>query len=396
MSTLLWYAPIGAMQVLGAFITALVIAVMVWAALRAFRPWSRYPWPVVWILTALIAVNGIARDVPDIRASLAGEASVPDLQRVNEVYQTLLADVITREHALVELRGLAPDRWSSDAAEMALSVIVLKSERYVDVYQSFMAGQVVRSEVSIGGRFARELDDIDRRVWDPLLEAAAAGGPVELTAGNWASSVEDAYWNALLATRSRLVLMESLEELYAVPVPLSPVDRAVAPALEWLAVVFTLPGDGVGAETAFSALEAVAEATWSDIRTDAYADLRQQSPDFVESLTAFFWAQELLDLEYARWLVASALGTSHDLSIDDIDAHRRLIGMPTGFTKDDLAVARGSGVMPHTTVLAGLDVDETLLAELEWRVQEVNQRYERLEPGMRPLTIEATSAARAR
>ena len=275
MSTLIWYAPIGGMQVLGAFITALVIAVMVWAALRAFRPWSRYPWTVVWILTALIAVNGIARDVPDIRANLAGEASIPDLQRVNEVYQTLLADVITREHALVELRGLSPDRWSSEAAEMALSAIVLKSERYVDIYQSFMAGQVVRSEASIGGRFARELDDIDRRVWDPLLEAAAAGEPVELTEGNWLSSAEDAYWHALLVTRSRVVLMESLEELYAVPVPLSPADRAVAPALEWLAIVFTLPGDGVGAATAFSLVEVVVEATWSGTRDDVYLELRR-------------------------------------------------------------------------------------------------------------------------
>ena len=393
MSTLMGYAPIGAMHVFGGLVMALVVAVLVWAALRAFGSRQRFPWTGVWILTALIAVNGIARDIPDIRANLAGDASIPELQRVNDVYQSILYDVIMREDVLAELRGLSPDQWNSEAAEMALSAITLKSERYVDIHQSFAAGQVVRSEASIGGRFARELNDFDRRVWDPLLEAAAAGGPVELTEGNWLLSVEDAYWHALLATRSRLVLMESLEQLYAFPVPLSAADRAMAPALDWLAIVFTLNGDAAGAATVLPSIEIVAEATWSGARDDAYLELRQQNPDLVLSLVAFLRAQELLELEYARWLAMSALGRSTRISIDAIDAHRRLIGMPIGFADSDQATVRDSGIMPSTSVLAGMHVDEALLDELDWRIEELHQRYWGLEPGMLPVVIEATATS---
>ena len=389
MSTITWYVPIAAAHLVSGFLAGLAIVGLVWVVvLRTRRPGTLLPWKAVWLVAALVAFNGIVRDVPQIRDRVSGEASFPEIQRVNEVFVALLGEGISRAEASASLAGLDPGDWSDDAFAVVFPAVSVKSERYVDIHQSFMAGRVIRTPIPHSGWLAAELSERDRAAWDPLLEAAARGGPVQLPDAV-IESADESFWLALLAARARVVLLQELEKLYGIDMPLSSADRALSHALDWVGVATVAFSRDEDVSKWIAFMQTVGDASAgldesTGTVSEGMQDAWESAPAFVSSLLTYNWAVEILDLAMSEWLAATALGLTPSVSLEAVDAHRRLLGMPTGLTQIELEYVQATGTLPEHVALGRARVDESLLLAIDVARHQLAERFARIAPGWLP------------
>ena len=319
-----YVAVVAVVSFVASYLLVALIAGFVWLFDRS----SRFPRRTVLVIAAVLTVVSIARVVPDLvrdaRATHALESAAPALNALyDEAFGSLLAKHVIRER----VSELNVDAWPDDAVNVLVPALEFKSVRYGDLHQSMMLGEVVRTPVEVDPTLADEMGERDERIWLPLLEAAAAGGPVRIGSEE-VGSVEHSYAMAMAATRTRVLVFGALSDLHGLDIVFSPAHDASMDAFEWLAAV-----SGQGAEGEIQRLLlALMRVTESESPTTSDVDAAMRAvaaaPSIARSYLTHAWLVERTSLASERVLVDAAVSGGAGVDLTRVNDYRRSLGLP--------------------------------------------------------------------
>jgi hypothetical protein len=311
------------------------------------------------------------------QASLPADVTV-QAQQVNDAFAEAVLGGASREETRARLAGLDPSRWPDGVAEVLISAINTKAERYGDIHQSMLLGVVVRTPLSAPAGIADQMAATDERVWSPLLEAAARGEPVTLP-DSTVSSAEETYFLAITAAHARIMVMEVLEARYGLEVTLTMADRELATAADWIGAYTAASQTPTAAPSSVEALNLLYEVT---ALRNPPAELVERAlaaaaahPEAARSYLLFTWLTDHVTYVTDRWLIELAQAPSEGAELrEELNSYRRLLGLPIVLSSD-LDAVRQRGALPWWSDSAYADELQTADDDAAAALSDLSARY---------------------
>jgi hypothetical protein len=300
------------------------------------------------IIAGLLTVPTVVNQFQAIgQASTNQVRDGAEAERLNDAFALAMSEWASREAVESVVVGLSPKAWNPSTLGLVISAIQLKAERYNDLNQSSLLSRVVKTDVQWDPLVEAAMRERDERAWTPLIEAAARGGSVTLPSGS-IDPGEEMMTMAWSASRALALVLESLESLHRVSVPLTSAARELTPTLDWFAHYVNAPSgtqQSIGSDLARVNLLVTlgAQDVSASIRT---VPLYVASPETVESFLFFSWAQEYVGLYTERWLAGAAMYGHDSSDMTQLNEYRRFLGLPV-ILEDDILAARQDGLLPY-------------------------------------------------
>ena len=312
----------------------------------------------------------------EVQAQLVTEA-----EAVNQAFLAAFDLTASRDEVRSMVAAIPLDRWPANVRNPLIATIITKANRYGDLHQSIMLGQVVRTPLPAQGAQSEELRNLDETVWTPLLEAAARGDSVTLP-DLVIHGTQESWLMAVTATRARIVFLDALHAAHGIDRPVFDADRDLATAFDWLEGYARDFRSGGGEPGPFvELLASLVDVTGNHIPaphaiTDAL-DAASAYPDLARSFLLSEWATEYVDHSTHKWLARVALGERPPTTVIRLNTYRRVLGLPI-MLQEVATEARTSGAMPAWTgALAhhSASSPREILDEAERELRLLNDRY---------------------
>lgn len=267
--------------------------------------------------------------------------------------------------------------WPTDVRELAVAVISLKSDRYIDVLQSFYSGEVVRTAaVNVPAVAEATIAEADAK-WTPLLIAAAAGDQVEFPDGTLVGSAES-YFLALANAWAKFEILAALEEHHGINAYLTTAERQVGPSLRWIGLLLQAP-DTAEMYQEIEHIAAMSDKIFDPASTPETVSAAVESGVIKDptgaSFAAFTYEGRKSDLDASIALLGEALGVDNDIDWDDLNARRRLLGQPTIDPVLEGQRMLTTERLPWQVEQVGLPVNHLFLAWLSHDLEVLEQRW---------------------
>lgn len=366
-----------ALGVVTNFVGLYLIVGLIAGVLWLFDRSKPFPRRTVLLIALVLTVPAGLRSISTWGDATGVSSSVEEARDVNDVYRDALGGGLSRSEVRDRVSQFDVAAWPQEVSRAIVAGLELKTTRYNDVHQSLMLGEVVRTPVDREAATLLSASDVDQRTWIPRLEAAAAGGPVDLPDVRIAS-VDDSYTVAIAATRARLVVLDALRDVHGVPVGFSDVDEQLVGAFEWLVDLSAVDEAAAEASSVFRLLQALTIVTdqndASDSEVAAAARAASDDPALARSYLTYSWFSERVALATDGILADAAAAGDADVSLDRMNEYRRALALPVVSPANVDAVV-ADGLMPWWSVTSA-DSTAGVLDEIEARTHAHDARFE--------------------
>lgn len=315
---------IAATSFLAYYLFVALIAGLIWLFDRS----TPYPRRTVLVIAAFLAIGSLSQKVPellnDVQSARVMENAVPTLTKV---YAEAMGSGLAVDTVQARVADLNVAEWPSEVVDALVTAMKLKAVRYGDLHQSMMLGDLIQTPVDVDAEWAAAMGERDERAWLPLLEAAAAGGPVLMEGGEIASP--DHSWTmATTATRARLVVLGALADQHDVDVAFSSADVALSDAFEWLAAAMATGAEAELQGNLGALRRAIDYDTASRRDVEVALNAAAAGPSLARSYLTYAWALERVSLATERALIDAASSSRKAIDLALLNDYRRLLGIP--------------------------------------------------------------------
>lgn len=370
---------IGAAIATGA-LTSYALVGTVWLVGYPFLSW-RFPRRTAAVVAIILALISLVRELPGLVD--AANTPVPEQGALDlaGVFRSATQLELSEQGIVQRVRALKIADWPSTARTMILETFSLKSERYMDLHQSSLRGEVVRTTPALArsnSDFAAVIEASDDS-WVPLLKAAASGSNVVLEDG-YTVPADGLYYLSLMHAWGRWAVLSAIERVHNVQTPLTQADRELGPVLGWIYkyVEASSRGDGfllvnLAMFDASNAFDTTAPLSTS-VRESVEYLARALGPD-VSSLLDFLRQQEVVEIDTLLAIAEEADGSGEPIDWADLNHRRRLLGLPIVDINNDLDLDLWAWTSPWGQILVTSNSRQAAIEGLRAARLEVNERF---------------------
>lgn len=363
----------------GALLTGFALVGTIWLGALPFtgRQW-KFPRRATLVLSLVVFALGMMREYPGLSALVQTNNSETGVSALTAIYEAARVGDLGPDQVRSSISAINPSNWTPEAREMILEAVLHKTERYMDLFQSSIRGEVVRTPLPefSNAAISEGMQKADEK-WTPLLAAAAATGEVDLGEESVVGP-EELYLMSLLARWAQFELFTALEVAHGVPMPLSETDRVLGPALRWVpAFVIGGPSHNEVPEAFALAADALT-AEQREILDLAKLKQAAISSETTAATVAYVFHSRRVDLLTSLSIMDFVLDDLYPESWDSLELQRRALALPLVSSNVDLRMSSVLGRLPEQVDYAGLTIRSENRQLLRAELLDLERRWREL------------------